>query len=363
MTFNEPESTEKFEQEMEVKHVPTDRMQRNVERHHDRLRGAIKEQLPQIIGGEDIITAPDGKRIRIPVRYLDEPRFIPAAPTQSRPTVQGIGKGSPGIGHKDPEIEVELTIEELSELLFDDLKLPRLKPKAHEDELVDTQIEGITTRGPRGRLHLKRSVIEHLKHGGSWREEDLRYKDVRTNLREVTKAVVVFVRDASASMDELKRYRVRAAAFWALRWLKKQYQNCQPVFILHDTKAEEVDEKTFLKATVMGGTMLSSGVLLASQVLSERFPSGQYNRYVLHFSDGDNWASDDAVFVKAVKDLHDAVEMYAFCQVSPIHFGREAAAGSLIAKLGDEFPRVTAGHIWRNEEVSKWLQQTFGGEA
>ncbi len=343
--------------------VPTDRMQRNIERHHDRLRGAMKEQLPQIIGGEDIITAPDGKRIRVPVRYLDEPRFIPAHERQESGFGHGASPGNPSNEHREPEIEIELTIEELSELLFEDLKLPRLKPKASSDEMSDTQIEGITTRGPRGRLHLKRSVIEHLKHGGDWRDEDLRYRDVRTKPTEVTKAVVVFVRDASASMDEVKRYRVRAASFWALKWLRRQYQHCHAVFILHDTAAEEVDENTFFKASVMGGTMLSSGVGLASHLLSNRFPSGQYNRYVLHFSDGENWSNDDNRFVQAVKELHNEVEMYAFCQVSPMHFGRPTGAGSLIENLGDEFSRITVGHIWRNEEVSNWLQETFGGEA
>lgn len=343
--------------------MSSDRMQRNIERHHNRLRGAIKEQLPQIIGGEDIITAPDGKRLRIPVRYLDEPRFIPARDRQNGGRGYGNGPGRPGNTHQDPEIEVELTIEELSELLFDDLKLPNLKPKASSDEMVDTQIEGITTKGPRGRLHLKRSVIEYVKHGGEWRDEDLRFKDVRTRPREVTKAVVVFVRDASASMDELKRYRVRAASFWALRWLSQQYQSCEAAFILHDTAADEVDESTFMKATVMGGTMLSSGVTLASHVLSERYPSDRYNRYVLHFSDGENWLNDDERFVEAVKRLHDEVSLYAFCQVSPVHFGRPAGTGALISNLGDRYPRITVGHIWRNEEVTSWLSQTFGGEA
>jgi uncharacterized protein len=343
--------------------VPTDRMQRNIERHHSRLRGAIAKQLPQIIGGEDVITAPDGKRLRVPVRYLDEPRFMPARESTQDKQGQGLGQGQPGQQHRDPEIEVELTIEELSELLFEDLRLPRLKPKASSDEMSGTQIEGITTRGPSGRLHLKRSVIEYLKHGGEWRDEDLRYKDIRTRTKPITKAVVVFVRDASASMDELKRYRVRAAAFWALRWLSQQYQNCQPVFILHDTAAEEVDESTFLKATVMGGTMLSSGVSLASNILSERYPNDIYNRYVLHFSDGENWFSDDNRFVEAVKQLHESVQMYAFCQVSPVHFGRPAGVSALISNLGPKFPRIVVGHIWRNEEVATWLSQTFGGVA
>lgn len=342
--------------------MSSDRMQRNIDRHHQRLRGALKEQLPQIIGGEDIITAPDGKRLRIPVRYLDEPRFIPARDKQGGASRNQSGPGKPGNTHQEPEIEVELTIEELSELLFDDLKLPRLKPKTSQEQMQDTQIEGITTKGPRGRLHLKRSVIEYLKHGGDWREEDLRFKDIRTRTREVTKAVVVFVRDASASMDELKRYRVRAASFWTLRWLTSQYQHCEPVFILHDTAAEEVDENTFLKATVMGGTMLSSGVTLASHILADRYPIDSYNRYVLHFSDGENWLNDDERFVREVKRIHEYVELYAFCQVSPVHFGRPQGTGALISNLGDEFPRISVGHIWRNEEVSSWLQQTFGDE-
>lgn len=339
--------------------MPTDRMARNIQRHHERLMGAIRKELPRIIANEDVITAPDGRRLRVPVRYLDEPRFRPARPQEGG--LAGASGQEPGNEHRDPAIEVELTIEELSDLLFEELHLPNLQPKVAEDVDEETAVEGITNEGPRGRLHLKRTLVEHLKHGSSlWSNEDLRYRDLRPKQQRVAKSVIVFVRDASASMDEDKRYRVRAAAFWALRWLRRQYDDCQPVFILHDTAAEEVDEKTFFQASIMGGTALSSGVALALEILGARFPAGQYNRYVVHFSDGENWHTDNERLLGLVRELHDVVELYAYCEVIANYHHHNVGA-QLASRV--KLPRVKVGRVASADHVSAWLRETFGVDA
>lgn len=337
----------------------TDRMARNIDRHHDRLRDAIRKQLPNIISREDVVTAPSGQRVRVPVRWLEEPRFRPAQPAEGQGG-GGSGAGDAGNLHKDPEIEIELTIDELAQILFDELHLPNLEPKVSEATETASRVEGVAPKGPPARLHVRRSIVEHLRHGGAWREEDLRYRDVRPAVHQVAKAVVAFVRDASGSMDERKRYRARAAAFWALRWLRSQYPAVETVFVIHGTAAEEVQESVFFHAVDMGGTLLSSGLRLAQAILEERYPERDWNRYVLQFSDGENWPQDNQPFLEAMRQIHEGCALVAYCEVQPKATHSSRTVLDLLREQA-RLPRLRWGSITDEMQVGIWIRSVFGG--
>src|SRR6202165_553212 len=58
-------------------------------RHSEKIREAVREHLPQIVAGSDIIN--DGARtVRVPVRMLEHYRFR----LRSDPEPQGVGQGS-----------------------------------------------------------------------------------------------------------------------------------------------------------------------------------------------------------------------------------------------------------------------------
>lgn len=332
---------------------------RDVRRHRERLREALRAKLPEVVAAQDIVLAPGGRRLRVPVRLLDEARFRPLQPEGGD---GGAGPtGLPGTGHREAEdtVEVDVTVDELAEWLFEALRLPELQPKVGDAE-PEVRVEGVARQGPAARLDRRRTVLEHLKAGGGpWREDQFRYRDLSWRQRDVARAVVVLCRDASASMDDAKRFRVRAAAFWTLRWLRGRYPDVACVFIVHDAAAEEVDEHTFFQVGRMGGTVVSSGLVLAEEILESRYPAGQWNRYVLFFSDGENFPGDDRSLVASLLRLQGLCRLVGYGEVADDPDG--VALLARLRPLAARLPRFRAASIRADGEVASWLRLVFGG--
>jgi len=202
-----------------------------------------KSALPEIIAEESIITS-DGKRlVKVPIRSLEEYRFR-FDPNQGDKVGQGdgdsqvgdvIGKG-PG-GDKGGEgkqagdqpgvdfFEAEVTVDDLAELIFEDLGLPDLRPKATQDIPSDTvKFTEVRKKGPMSNLDKRRTIMENLKRNaragnasfGNISNDDLRFKVWEQETRPTTSAVVVAMRDASGSMGEFKKYITRSLFFWMI---------------------------------------------------------------------------------------------------------------------------------------------------
>src|SRR5579859_8155421 len=124
------------------------RAERDRQRHNEKVKEVIKKNLGDIISQQDIITAKDGKIVKIPVRGLELPRIrfdnggrerVGQGAGGSKPgdviarapdSEEGVGFGKeagqePGVDFYD----AELTIEELMALVFEDLHLPNLEEK------------------------------------------------------------------------------------------------------------------------------------------------------------------------------------------------------------------------------------------
>ena len=85
-----------------------------------------------------------------------------------------------------------------------------------------------------------------------------------------------------------------------------------------------------------GGTKVSSAFELISQIQRERYPAADWNIYVLHVSDGDNFAADNARTVELVRSLTTICSLVAYLEVKPRRGGAyqlsrlyEAQAGEL----------------------------------
>ena len=63
---------------------------------------------------------------------------------------EGDGSGKAGEGEGEKAVEVEVSLEELAEILGEELGLPRIEPKGEENlETVGTVIRACAPRGPR----------------------------------------------------------------------------------------------------------------------------------------------------------------------------------------------------------------------
>ena len=156
-----------------------DRSASDRRRHKQKIEKAIKEGLNDIVAEESIIGQDGKKKVRIPVRGIKEYRFV-YGDNESTPRVgsapgkevrrgQKIGgkpkKGKapgaqPGNEPGEEYYEVELTLAEVAQYLFDDLELPDMIRKTLKKTLSEKiKRHGYRPRGILPRLDKKKSAI------------------------------------------------------------------------------------------------------------------------------------------------------------------------------------------------------------
>lgn len=359
-------------------------------RHKEKVRQVIKDNLPEIISEEGIITADDGKIVKVPIRSLELPKFR-YAPEKLDHIGQGSGDSKIGdvIGHagtkgagkgkgagNEPGVdyyETEMTIEELMAIAFKDMGLPNLKPKAHHEiESPDVKIADIRRAGPLSRVDWRRTfketLIRRAKAGEKpkltgVRQEDLRFRSFVPSVRRESNAVVLAMRDVSASMGEFEKYISRTLYFWMTRFLRTKYSNVQIVFITHHTEAKEVDENTFFHLGESGGTKISSAFALALEIIKQRFDPNRWNIYPFHISDGDNWGQDDNErCLKLVSQLLEICNLIGYTEIQNSRLPSQPST-VMTAFSGIKDPKFVPATIGKKEDVYPALKKFFPGES
>jgi len=363
------------------------------ERHKERVREAIKKNLGSIVSNESIILS-DGKRVvKVPIRSLDEYKFRydyrkkkhvgtgdgdtkvgDVIGREGQPGDAG-GKG-PGAGDKPGQdyFEADVDIDEIAKLIFEDLHLPYLEEKAKQAvQSKTTKFTEIRRSGILANLDKRRSIVENIKRQaretgsarlGPFKKEDLRYKTWEEQVTYESNAVVIAMMDVSGSMGEFKKYIARSFYFWMVRFLKTKYDHVRIVFISHHTEAKEVTEEQFFTQGESGGTVVSSAYRLALETIGERFPPGDWNIYPFHFSDGDNYYSDNDEAVKLADELISTCNLFGYGEI-----GEEGASsyrrssGALLSIFKDRLKnqeRFVGVRIDDKEDVYPALKDFFG---
>jgi uncharacterized protein len=351
-------------------------------RHQQKVREAVKQNLPDLVSEENIVMS-DGKQIiKVPIRSLDEYRFVYNHNKSKHvgqgdgdsqvgdvlgvdPNAQKGGKGE-GAGDKpgDDVIEAEISLEELETMLFAELELPFLKPK--DKDVLETQeirFNDIRKKGIMSNIDKKRTILENLKrnatigapgiHGIS--PDDLRYKTWEEIIKPSSSAVILAMMDTSGSMGSFEKYVARSFFFWMTRFLRAQYEKVEIVFIAHHTEAKVVTEDEFFNRGESGGTICSSAYLKALEVIDSRFPPNMYNIYPFHFSDGDNLTSDNERCVKLIGELLKRSNMFGYGEVN--QYNRSSTLMSAYKNIS--FPTFLYYVIREKGEVYHALKSFF----
>ena len=308
------------------------RIQPDVNRFRQIVRGRVREELRKHLGRQELIGREGKRLVSIPIPHLETPRFV------HDPGNQGVGQGDGQNGEgrtagNEPGqhvLEAEFSIEELATMLGEALELPRIEPKGR-DELDSSggRYTGISTVGPESLRHFKRSYRHALRRmiiSGTYDPKiprvvvdrvDRRYRSWKPKPKPSANAVILYVMDVSGSMGADQKELVRIESFWLDAWIRSHYHGTRSVYIVHDAAAKEVDRDMFFRIRESGGTVISSAYELCGRIIAERYPPQDWNLYLFHFTDGENYSRQDTEkCIGLLKDsLLPSVNLFGYGQV------------------------------------------------
>ncbi len=363
------------------------RIDQDHRRFRDIVRGKIKQNLRKYITQGEMIGKKGKDAVSIPLPQIDIPHF-----RYGGKQAGGVGQGdgdvgdSLGPGQEQPGqgqagdkagehvLEVDITMEELAQILGEELQLPRIEPKGVEKIVAKKdRYTGIRQAGPESLRHFRRTFKQALKRqiaSGTYDaknplivpvREDKRYRSWKTEPLPQSNAVIVYMMDVSGSMGDEQKEIVRIESFWIDTWLRSQYKGIESRYIIHDATAKEVDRDTFFRTRESGGTMISSAYKLCAKMITEEYPKAQWNVYPFHFSDGDNWSVDDTVnCIDLLKsEILPSVNLFCYGQVeSP--YGSGQFIKDLEEHFDDDGGNLLTSEIKGKEAIMDSIKEFLG---
>ncbi|MEM0984257.1 MAG: DUF444 family protein [Planctomycetota bacterium] len=334
------------------------KIEQDQQRFRQIVRGKIRKDLRRFLSRDELLGREGKKVVSIPVHDLDIPTFrygdnsggVGMGEGEEGDAVGQPGGGeNPGGEEEGKHItEVDVTLEDLADILADELELPRIEPKgAHRITSTKDKYSGIRPVGPNSLRHFKRSYKEALKRQLAMGDydpddpviipvrDDFRYRSWTEVKMPQSNAVIVYMMDVSGSMGDEQKELVRMVAFWIDTWLRRNYEGIESRYIVHDVRAGEVDKKTFFSLREDGGTRISSAFALCKEILDQGYDPADWNVYLFHFSDGDNSSeADNRLCVKLLDEhLIPNSNMFGYCQVTSAY-----GSGNFINVLREAFP-------------------------
>ena len=211
------------------------------------VRGKIKRNLRKYMTKGEL-TGKQGKDIvKVPIPRIDIPRFRYGSKEQGGVGMgdgevgDSLGQGEEGPGgageagqqEGDKGLEVDVSLEELAEIMGEELELPNIEPKGTERmETIREKYSGIRTIGPESLRHFKRTYKEALQRqiaSGEYdpdnpiiipSRDDKRFRSWKETSLPQSNAVIIYMMDVSGSMGDEQKEIVRIESFWIDTWLR-----------------------------------------------------------------------------------------------------------------------------------------------
>jgi len=236
------------------------------------------------------------------------------APDQQGGTGPGQGEGG--------QHEMESNAYDLGKILTEKFELPNLKDKGKKKSLTRYTYDLTDKHRGFGQLLDKKATLRKITetniHLGNLTDvsdidpsrflvspADLVYRILSREKDYESQAVVFFLRDYSGSMAGKSTVLVVAQHVLIYSWLLYQYaMQVETRFILHDTEAKEVpDFYTYYNSKVAGGTQVSSAYRLVNEIVEKENLVRDYNIYIFHGTDGDDWDTDGKESLPELKKM------------------------------------------------------------
>lgn len=265
------------------------------------------------------------------------------------------------------EFSFQISHEEFLDMVFDNLALPNMALKQRKENIeYKKRLGGFVSEGPPNRLNVVRSLrAAHARRialsGGSRKELralkkelrslevapdddedrvaelkeqiqvleaslkrlpfidefDLKFNNVVIEPQPSNQAVMFCLMDVSGSMTQDIKEMAKRFFILLYLFLQKNYTSVKVVFIRHHTIAKEVEEEDFFYSRETGGTIVSSALVLARDIIKKRFAPHEWNIYIAQASDGDNWEGDSSVCREVlVNDLMPLVQYFSYVEIT-----------------------------------------------
>ncbi|MFQ5491937.1 MAG: DUF444 family protein [Phycisphaerae bacterium] len=342
-----------------------------IHKDHQRFRqiikGKIRDDLRKFLTRGELLGREGKRAISIPVHGIDTPHFrygdnsdagVGAGDGKPGDTVDGDAGGlGPGGTQQGRHImEVEVSLDELADILGEELQLPRIKPRGkHRITTERDRYSGIRQAGPESLRHFRRTFRRALRRhiiAGTYNPDNPRiiferrdkvYRSWKTVRKPQSNAVILYMMDVSGSMGDEQKELVRLEAFWIDAWLRRNYEGIESRYVVHDVRAAEVDRETFYHLREDGGTRISSAFRCARDLLENHYPPDDWNIYLFHFSDGDNSSEADSreCCNLLTEHLLPQCNMFGYCQVASA-YGSGNFINVLHEHLADQENMITS---------------------
>lgn len=283
-----------------------------------------------------------GKVVVVPTtveeKFIHDPRFSEQEEGQGQ---GGIGDGETGdvIGEqpvRDPDQagaegpgegeggqhEMESSAYDLGKILTEQFELPNLQDRGKKRALARYTYDMTDRNRGFGQVLDKkatlREIIETNIHLGNLPDvddidttrfiispKDKVYRILSKEKDFDSQAVVFFLRDYSGSMAGKATELIVTQHVLIYSWLLYQYANqVESRFILHDTDAKEVENfYIYYNSKVAGGTQVFSAYEMVNRIVREENLAADYNIYVFHGTDGDDWDAEGKRAIPALQEM------------------------------------------------------------
>ncbi len=235
---------------------------------------------------------------------------------------EGEGSGAgPGEG-EGGQHEMESSAYDLGKILTEQFELPNLKDKGKKRSLTRYTYDLTDRNRGFGQVLDKkatiRRVLETNIHLGKVAQgkpvdpselmispTDMVYRILSREKDFESQALVFFLRDYSGSMAGKTTELIVSQHVLIYSWLLYQYANqVESRFILHDTTAKEVEDfYTYYNSKVAGGTQVAAAYHLVNEIVQNENLATDYNIYVFHGTDGDDWETDGKTAIAELKTM------------------------------------------------------------
>ncbi|MCK5147262.1 DUF444 family protein [bacterium] len=266
---------------------------------------------------------------------------------------QGEGQGGAGQG-KGGEHEAGSDAYELGKILTEKFKLPNLKEKGKKRSLTRFTYDLTDRNRGTGQIldkkaTLRKIITTNIALGRLKITEppdptrflvapqDKVYRILSREKDYESQAMVFFVRDYSGSMSGNPTKLIVTQHVLIYSWLLYQYANqVETRFILHDVEAKEVEDfYTYYNTNVAGGTQVSAAYKLVNKIVNDENLAKDYNIYVFHGTDGDDWDAEGKETIPELKKLLTYINRIGVTIARPGYArGRESEVQKYLDKSG-----------------------------